>query len=191
MENGQQFNEDDDKITRIERTTAIGDLNRGDVKKTRGGMRTLTKRTKLGTQFCFVRYVNVGDTMDFEKKLGGISINNVKILINIAKYDKGGQSFLKNEKHDVHNSDWNWTFRNIETKRQVEHSGWNETFRKQDPKQKTGHSEDERSFKDAILGTQGANKKQAEMKKRSNVIEVQANKSHLARLKCCWVGKAR
>ncbi|GKE02586.1 hypothetical protein Tco_1390569, partial [Tanacetum coccineum] len=40
--NGQQFTEDDDKITRIERTTTIGDLNRGDVKKTKGGMRTLS-----------------------------------------------------------------------------------------------------------------------------------------------------
>ncbi|GJY55726.1 hypothetical protein Tco_0454841 [Tanacetum coccineum] len=165
MGNGQQFNEDDDKITRIERTMVIGDLNRGDVKKTRGGMRTLTKRTKLGTRFSFVRYVNMGDTMDFKKKLRGISISNVKILINIAK--------------------------NIETKPQVDHSGWKWTFRKQDPKQKTRHSEDGRSFKDAILGTQGAYKKQAEMKEGSNVIEVQANKSHLARLKCCWVGKAR
>ncbi|GKE78873.1 nucleotide-binding alpha-beta plait domain-containing protein, partial [Tanacetum coccineum] len=42
------------------------------------------RRTKLGTRFGFVRYVNVGDTMDFKKKLGGISISNVKILINIA-----------------------------------------------------------------------------------------------------------
>nr|GEU64310.1 nucleotide-binding alpha-beta plait domain-containing protein [Tanacetum cinerariifolium] len=45
-------------------------------------------RTKLGTRFGFVRFINVGDTSEFEKKLRSINIGNTKLLINIAKKEK-------------------------------------------------------------------------------------------------------
>ncbi|GJY75176.1 RNA-directed DNA polymerase, eukaryota [Tanacetum coccineum] len=49
------------------------------------------RRTKMGTRFGFARFFNVNDIASLEKKLKGITIGGVKIVINIAKYDKQGK----------------------------------------------------------------------------------------------------
>ncbi|GJU17303.1 nucleotide-binding alpha-beta plait domain-containing protein [Tanacetum coccineum] len=50
-----------------------------------------SKRTKSGTRFGFVCYINVVNPLSFEQKLNEISIDGMKMLVNIAKYEKGGQ----------------------------------------------------------------------------------------------------
>ncbi|GKE09530.1 nucleotide-binding alpha-beta plait domain-containing protein [Tanacetum coccineum] len=56
------------------------------------------RRTKMGTRFGFARFFNVNDIASLEKKLKGITIGGVKIVINIAKYDKQGKKVSLNEK---------------------------------------------------------------------------------------------
>ncbi|GJZ03380.1 putative RNA-directed DNA polymerase, eukaryota, reverse transcriptase zinc-binding domain protein [Tanacetum coccineum] len=46
------------------------------------------KRTKKGFRFVFVRFINIGDVVLFERKLKTILIGEVSLVINIAKYYK-------------------------------------------------------------------------------------------------------
>lgn len=49
------------------------------------------RRTKMGTRFGFVRFVNIPNPDDFEKKLREICIGNTKLVKNMAKYGKENQ----------------------------------------------------------------------------------------------------
>ena len=42
------------------------------------------KRTKRGTRFGFVRFVNIGGLESFERRLKGILLGNAKLVINRA-----------------------------------------------------------------------------------------------------------
>nr|GEU29995.1 nucleotide-binding alpha-beta plait domain-containing protein [Tanacetum cinerariifolium] len=46
------------------------------------------KRTKKGTRFGFVRFINIGDPVSFERKLKTILIGDIPLVINIAKFFK-------------------------------------------------------------------------------------------------------
>ncbi|GJT38737.1 nucleotide-binding alpha-beta plait domain-containing protein [Tanacetum coccineum] len=46
------------------------------------------KRTKMGSKFGFVRFKNVGNVREFEKRLKGILIGDSKLVINVAKFFK-------------------------------------------------------------------------------------------------------
>ncbi|GJR68224.1 putative RNA-directed DNA polymerase, eukaryota, reverse transcriptase zinc-binding domain protein [Tanacetum coccineum] len=46
------------------------------------------KRTKLGSKFGFVRFINIGDSESFEKRLKGIMIGETTIVINRATFMK-------------------------------------------------------------------------------------------------------
>ncbi|GJY22700.1 nucleotide-binding alpha-beta plait domain-containing protein [Tanacetum coccineum] len=46
------------------------------------------KRTKKGSRFGFVRFINIGDVVLFERKLKTILIGEVPLVINLAKFYK-------------------------------------------------------------------------------------------------------
>ncbi|GKF24097.1 nucleotide-binding alpha-beta plait domain-containing protein [Tanacetum coccineum] len=48
------------------------------------------KRTKKGSRFGFVRFMNVGDVTEFEKRLKNIMIGDVAMVINSVKFSKVG-----------------------------------------------------------------------------------------------------
>ncbi|GJU54016.1 nucleotide-binding alpha-beta plait domain-containing protein [Tanacetum coccineum] len=149
------------------------------------------RRTKVGTRFGFVRFINVGDISECEKKLRNINVGNTKLLINIAKYDKAGQNISQNKKGDNQQSDWKWTFRDLEAKPQKEQNDWKWTFGKKDSKSQFEPCNVKKTFKDAIVGTHGNEKNHKGEEEKGIVIEARANTTLLARLKSCWVGKAR
>nr|GEX30681.1 hypothetical protein [Tanacetum cinerariifolium] len=88
-------------------------------------------------------------------------------------------------------SDWKWTFRNLEPKPQKEQNDWKWTFGKKDSKCHSECCDVKKTFKDAIVGTHGNEKNHKGKEESGNVIQARVNTAHLARLKSCWVGKAR
>nr|GFA89569.1 hypothetical protein [Tanacetum cinerariifolium] len=147
--------------------------------KTRDGMTGLSKAIKgKSTTFFFTRFPEswiVKNLWEMFKKYGtvvdlylayrrSINIGNTKLLINMAKYDKARQNILQNEKGDGHQSDWKWTFRNLGTKPQKEQNDWKWASGKKDSKSHFEHGNVKKSFKDAIVGTHGNEKKHNGMK---------------------------
>lgn len=52
----------------------------------------LVKRTKKGTRFGFVRFMNVTNVSELEERLAGIHRDNRKIIINLAKFEKNDKT---------------------------------------------------------------------------------------------------
>ncbi|GKE24189.1 RNA-directed DNA polymerase, eukaryota [Tanacetum coccineum] len=76
-----------------------------------------TKRTKLVTRFGFVRFLNVNNIGSFELQLKGICIGGIKMIVNIAKYDKHGakmDSRSNSASYGHHDHEWQWTFKRKE-----------------------------------------------------------------------------
>ncbi|GKB97729.1 hypothetical protein Tco_0983866, partial [Tanacetum coccineum] len=128
------------------------------------------------------------------------------MLVNIAKYEKGGQrvsnkfdggvkdwkwTFNKgNENIDV-KKEWQWTFRKDDTNREV-NKDWQWTFRKQ--LQQPPHDEHDRcgmSYKDVMLGNKEETNKRSNKVDEETVIELQTSTKQLVRLRRCWSGTAR
>ncbi|PWA77135.1 hypothetical protein CTI12_AA195300 [Artemisia annua] len=148
-----------------------------------------SKRTKLGTRFGFVRFINVGNTSYFEQKLGEICIGNTKILVKIAKYEKGGQTMYNMDKEEKKQDEWRWTFKN--EKKGNQNNEWRWTFGKvHGEKYEKGLNTSGISYKDVMVGNHTTMTHQKHMEDTEDIMEFQVNHDQMARLKKCWVGKA-
>nr|GEX99016.1 hypothetical protein [Tanacetum cinerariifolium] len=135
----------------------------------------LQKGLKSGTKFGFVRFINVVNPLSSMQKLNEIRIDGIKMLVNITKYEKGGERV--SNKFDGGVKDQKWTFnkgnKNMDQPPQDEHVGY------------------DMSYKDVILGNKEEPTKRSNKDDEESVIELQASTKQLVRLRRCWSGTTR
>lgn len=63
------------------------------------------KRTRRGTRFGFVRFINVFNVEAFEKRLTSIHLGKERLIINVAKFNKDkakrGRNWKMNSGNEV------------------------------------------------------------------------------------------
>ncbi|PWA81814.1 nucleotide-binding alpha-beta plait domain-containing protein [Artemisia annua] len=119
------------------------------------------KRTKRGTRFGFVRFINIGDVGMFERRLKGIIIGNSNLVINKAKYIKVGDKGVP-------------AAADFPPFKQGNHHT---------PKMSKPTSN--YSFKEAVLGHN------TQAKPRIRKIHIEENAYLRSKLECCWIGEAK
>ncbi|GJU10289.1 nucleotide-binding alpha-beta plait domain-containing protein [Tanacetum coccineum] len=148
-----------------------------------------SKRTKFGTRFGFVRFINVGNTLDLEQKLGEIRIGALKILVNIAKYDKGVKKCLKKKRSKMSSGGYS---RKIKRKVRIT-SGDGRLERLMEKKNEKGLQNVGISYKDVMVGYQPNANHQKHMKDAVDIIEFQVNHDQIAQgmsIICEWSSQA-
>ncbi|GKC91855.1 nucleotide-binding alpha-beta plait domain-containing protein, partial [Tanacetum coccineum] len=125
------------------------------------------KRTKPGTKFGFVMFINIDNLESFENRLKCIMIGETKIVINRAKFFKG----IINNRHVDRSDKNNFAFRKED---------FPPVMKNVDSKNKTG------SFRDVVGGSKP--KAPTAVDKCINVVEDADIRSELDK---CWIGKAK
>ncbi|GJR07733.1 nucleotide-binding alpha-beta plait domain-containing protein [Tanacetum coccineum] len=119
------------------------------------------KRTKKGYRFGFVRFINMGDVIEFEKRLNNIMIGDVAMVINSVKFSKvGGMGIPASEFHPI-------------------------SYLGNYQIPKTTKTMYDHSFKEAVTCTK------TPMHSTHVNINIKEDSFIRSKLECCWSGKAK